>query len=199
MISSIKGGLMNQDVVAKNPQDTMSASNISQTEHQSVLDKSNDKNSQKTPLRITITLPTNAYFMAGIRDFTMTITQNMTGFSEQWAYRFQSVVDELTNNAIEFGSSAGENITIVFVSQKGKYIEVFVEDTGTGDNKMSAADMMQYLENHKNLDPTKITTIRGRGLSQIVGNWADKVEFIDNDKGGLTAHVVKYFNSDEQL
>ena len=166
---------------------------------QSVLSKSQDPAILEAPLKITIILPTNAYFMAGIRDFTMTVTQNMTGFSQQWAYRFQSVVDELTNNAIEFGSAAGQNITITFVSVKGKYIEVFVKDTGTGSKKMTAADMMQYLESHKNIDPTTITSIRGRGLSQIVSNWADKVEFIDNEDGGLTAHVVKNFDANEQL
>jgi len=166
---------------------------------QSVLSKSEAPAAQEVPLRITIILPTNAYFMAGIRDFAMTVTQNMTGFSQQWAFRFQSVVDELTNNAIEFGSAPGENVTITFVSEKNKYIEVTVEDTGTGAKKMSAADMMQYLEDHKNLDPTQITSIRGRGLSQIVSNWADSVEFLDNDKGGLTAHVIKNFDPNEQL
>jgi len=177
-------------------------SSIGDSDHptsESVLAKSNVALVKEAPLRITIILPTNAYFMAGIRDFTMTVTQNMTGFSQQWAYRFQSVVDELTNNAIEFGSAAGNNITISFVSVKNKYIEVFVEDTGTGSKKMTAADMMQYLETHKNINPTTITSIRGRGLSQIVSNWADKVEFFDNDKGGLTAHVVKFFDANEQL
>jgi len=166
---------------------------------QSVLSKVEAPVVQETPVRITIILPTNAYFMAGIRDFAMTVTQNMTGFSQQWAFRFQSVVDELTNNAIEFGSAPGENVTITFISEKKKYIEVFVEDTGTGAKKMSAADMMQYLEAHKHLDPTQITTIRGRGLSQIVSNWVDTVEFTDNDKGGLTVHVVKNFDPNEQL
>ena len=166
---------------------------------QSVLNKSNNADAQENPLKITIILPTNAYFMAGIRDFAMTVTQNMTGFSQQWAYRFQSVVDELTNNAIEFGSEAGQDIVITFVSVKNKFIEVFVEDTGTGPKKMSAADLMQYMENHKNVDPTTITSIRGRGLSQIVASWADTVEFTDNEKGGITAHVVKNFDPNEQL
>jgi anti-sigma regulatory factor (Ser/Thr protein kinase) len=188
------------DQNSSNPQSQPSlVSDPSHPASESVLSKTNVAVTQETPLRITIILPTNAYFMAGIRDFTMTVTQNMTGFSQQWAYRFQSVVDELTNNAIEFGSAAGNNITISFVSVKNKYIEVFVEDTGTGAKKMSAADMMQYLETHKNINPTTITSIRGRGLSQIVSNWADTVEFFDNDKGGLTAHVVKNFDSSEQL
>ena len=183
-----------------NPQHKQSRiSDAAHPANESVLSKSSVAVSQEAPLKITIILPTNAYFMAGIRDFTMTVTQNMTGFSQQWAYRFQSVVDELTNNAIEFGSAVGQNITISFVSVKNKYIEVFVEDTGTGSKKMSAADMMQYIETHKNINPTTITTIRGRGLSQIVSNWADQVEFFDNDKGGLTAHVIKNFDANEQL
>ncbi|MDH5596731.1 MAG: ATP-binding protein [Candidatus Peregrinibacteria bacterium] len=178
---------------------TQVATDANHQAESSVLAKSQDTSLLGKPLKITIILPTNAYFMAGIRDFTMTVTKNMTGFSEQWAYRFQSVVDELTNNAIEFGSKAGEDITITFISEKNKYIEVYVEDTGTGSSQMKAADMMQYMEDHKNIDPTTITSIRGRGLSQIVANWADKVEFLDNNKGGLTAHVVKNFDPDEQL
>jgi len=166
---------------------------------QSVLTKAATPETQEAPLKITIILPTNAYFMAGVRDFAMTITKNMTGFSQQWAFRFQSVVDELTNNAIEFGSAVGENVTITFVSVKNKYIEVFVEDTGTGPKKMSAADMTQYLEDSKNIDPTQITSIRGRGLSQIVSNCADTGEFSDNDKGRPTAHVIKNFDPSEQL
>lgn len=166
---------------------------------ESVMMKTSNTTGLDKPLKITIIIPTNAYFMSGIRDFTMTVTQNMTGFSQQWAYRFQSVVDELTNNAIEFGSAPGENIKISFVSIRGKFIEVFIEDTGTGAKKMKAAQMMKYIEDHKHVDPRSITTIRGRGLSQIVSNWADSVEFMDNESGGLTAHVIKNFEETEQL
>lgn len=166
---------------------------------ESVAHKTETTNGLDKPLKITIIIPTNAYFMSGIRDFTMTVTQNMTGFSQQWAYRFQSVVDELTNNAIEFGSAPGDNIKITFVSIKGKYIEVFVEDCGTGVQKKTAAEMMQYLQEHKDITPATITSIRGRGLSQIVSKWADEVEFIDNEHGGLTAHVIKQFRAEEQL
>jgi len=75
---------------------------------------------ERTPVEIKIIIPTNVYFMTGIRDFTRNIVKNMTGFSDKWAYRFQSIVDELVNNAIEFGSAAGENIEITFISLKSK-------------------------------------------------------------------------------
>lgn len=165
--------------------------------NQSVVSKSNA--SAEVPIKISIIIPTNAYFISGLRDFTMNVVRNMTGFSEQWAFRFQSVVDELVNNAIEFGSAVGKDVKITFVSQKGKSIEIFAEDSGTGPSKKTAQEMTALIEERKNMDPTQMTSIRGRGLAQIVANWTDVLEFIDNEQGGLTVHVVKYLEGGEQL
>ncbi|MBN2096043.1 sensor histidine kinase [Candidatus Peregrinibacteria bacterium] len=151
------------------------------------------------PIKISIIIPTNAYFMSGLRDFTMNVVRNMTGFSEQWAFRFQSVVDELVNNAIEFGSAPGMDVKITFVSRKGKSIEIYVTDSGTGPSKRTAQDMTAVIEERKHMDPTKMTSLRGRGLAQIVANWTDVLEFKDNPEGGLTVHVVKYLEEGEQL
>lgn len=168
-------------------------------EEHSVATKS--KANTDEPVKITIVIPTMAYFMSGIRDFTKNVVRNMTGFSEQWAFRFQSVVDELVNNAIEFGSASGKDVKITFVSKKGKSIEIFVEDTGTGpkETKKTAQEMTRYVEEQKLIEPTQITTIRGRGLAQIVANWTDVLEFKDNKEGGLTVHVVKYLEEGEQI
>ncbi len=155
--------------------------------------------SEALPIKISITLPTNAYFASGIRDFSMTLARNMSGFSKQWAYRFQSVVDELINNAIEFGSKPGDDMKITFVSMENQYIEVFVEDAGTGQGGLSAGEISSFVDARKNLDPTSITSMRGRGLSQIVSKWADKLDIIENEKGGVTAHVVKKFQKDEEM
>lgn len=156
-----------------------------------------EQNSRDDSVKISIILPTNAYFMSGVRDFTKTIVMNMTGFTEQWAFRFQSVVDELTNNAIEFGSAPGQYITVTFLSRRGKAIEVFVEDTGTGSSKKTAAEMRALVSERHHQDPTKLTSIRGRGLAQIVSNWTDQLEFKDNLLGGLTVHVVKNLEKGE--
>lgn len=155
--------------------------------------------SSNDAVKISVIIPTNAYFMSGLRDFTMNIVINMTGFSEQWAFRFQSVVDELVNNAIEFGSKTGKEVKITFISTKDKSIEIFVEDTGTGPNKKTAKEMSDLVEKRKNTDPTVLTSIRGRGLAQIVANWTDVLEFKDNENGGLTVHVLKYIAEGEKL
>ena len=143
------------------------------------------------PVKITITLPTHAYFMSGIRDFTLSLIRNTTDFSEQWAYRFQSVVDELCNNAIEHGSKPGEEIKIVFVYKPEDCIEITVEDSGTGEHPIKASELKTIIDN---LVQKKIplATIRGRGLSKIVHEWTDELEIIDKPEGGLKVKVKKF-------
>ena len=146
------------------------------------------------PIVITITLPTNAYFLSGIRDFTLGLIKNMTEFSEQWAFRFQSVVDELCNNAIEHGSTPGQDIKITFISTPHDSIEIVVEDTGTGPNKISAVDLKKLVEDRRKPDYV-YKGIRGRGLSKIVAEWTDEMEYTDTVKGGMQVRVKKFLNN----
>lgn len=147
--------------------------------------------------KITITLPTNAYFMSGIRDFTLTMIKNTTNFSEKWAFRFQSVVDELCNNAIEYGSSPGSDIRISFNHIKDQYLEITVEDTGAGTNKINAAQLQKIFNERK--EPGYVFTgIRGRGLVKIIGEWTDEIKFVDRPEGGMAVTVKKYLKDARQ-
>lgn len=147
----------------------------------------------KEPVKITIILPTNAYFMSGIRDFTLSMIRNMTHFSEQWAYRFQSVVDELCNNAIEFGSAPGKEITVTFINHPDESIEITVEDTGTGKSKVTAENLKKLVA-ERSQPSYSFKDIRGRGLAKIVAAWTDELEFIDRKEGGIKASIKKYLN-----
>ncbi|MBU1018590.1 MAG: ATP-binding protein [Patescibacteria group bacterium] len=149
------------------------------------------------PVKITITLPTDAYFLSGIRDFTLNMTKNMTGFSEQWSYRFQSVVDELCNNAIEHGSAPGEEIILTFISKADYSFEVVVEDTGTGINKYTAEQMQELLKEREAVVGDRYMGLRGRGLPKIVAEWTDELIFEDRDGGGLKVHAKKYLRKEE--
>lgn len=149
--------------------------------------------SSKEPVKITIILPTNAYFMSGIRDFTLSMIRNMTHFSEQWAYRFQSVVDELCNNAIEFGSAPGKEITVTFINHPDESIEITVEDTGTGKSKVTAENLKKLVA-ERSQPSYAFKDIRGRGLAKIVAAWTDELEFIDRKEGGIKARIKKYLN-----
>ncbi len=135
------------------------------------------------PVKISLALPTQAYFMSGVRDFTLNFIKNVTHFNELWAYRFQSIVDELCNNAIEFGSEPGKEIKLTLVYD-GKSLEISVEDAGTGKNKITAKALAALVEERK--QPTFVNKeIRGRGLSKIVANWTDELLFEDINGGGI--------------
>jgi anti-sigma regulatory factor (Ser/Thr protein kinase) len=141
--------------------------------------------------KISITIPTNAYFMSGIRDFTLTMIKNTTNFSEKWAFRFQSVVDELCNNAIEYGSAPGSDIRIIFNHKKDDYLEIAIEDTGTGKKKTNAEGLKKIYQDRK--EPGyQFTGIRGRGLVKIVGEWTDEIKFEDRPEGGIKVTVKKF-------
>ncbi|MEK7548117.1 MAG: ATP-binding protein [Patescibacteria group bacterium] len=147
--------------------------------------------------KITITLPTNAYFMSGIRDFTLTMIKNTTSFPEKWAFRFQSVIDELCNNAVEYGSAPGTEIKITYVYTKDDYLEISVEDTGTGKNKITAKDLKKIFDDRRKADYI-FSGIRGRGLVKIVGEWTDEINFTDREGGGITVTVKKYVKNVRQ-
>jgi len=147
--------------------------------------------SETKPVKISITLPSNAYFVSGIRDFTLNLIKSTTNFAEKWAFRFQSVVDELCNNAIEYGSKEGADIRVSFEHKKDEYIEVTVEDTGTGKEKKTAKDMEALMAKRAKKD-YKFDGIRGRGLAKIVKEWTDEIQFVDKEGGGLIIKVRKY-------
>lgn len=149
------------------------------------------------PVEIRISIPTQAYFVSGIRDFVVNLTKNMTGFSNQWAYRFQSVADELCNNAIEHGSMPGAFITFVMISGQGKYLELLVEDTGTGKDKMSAAELTALYKERREKVTNQYLGFRGRGLPKIVGEWTDELSFEDIPGGGIRVRVKKYLRKEE--
>lgn len=149
------------------------------------------------PIIILIEVPTQAYFISGIRDFTLNMTKNLTGFSEKWAFRFQAIVDELCNNAIEHGSEAGKNIKIKFISTKAVSLEVEVEDTGTAKEKMTAAQLTALLKERKQMMTAQYLGFRGRGLPKIIAEWTDDVVFEDVPGGGIRVRIKKYLRKEE--
>ncbi len=153
-------------------------------------------NKIEKPIEIKIEIPTNAYFMSGIRDFTLSMIKNMTDFSEQWAYRFQSVVDELCNNAIEHGSNLDDKIYVTFITHPNQDIEIIVEDNGTNPNKKTATQIREIMEVNKNKEIAEIG-IRGRGLAFIVEQWTDELKIEDRPNGGVKITVKKSLNDPE--
>ena len=145
--------------------------------------------------RVLIVIPSSIYFQSGIRDFTLHMVRNLTDLSEQWAFRFQTIVDELCNNAIEYGSATGDDIAVTYYVKKGDWLEVTVEDKGTGAKCMEAAELTALVETRKKQEGDILGSLRGRGLAKIVSRWTDELEFSDRPAGGLKARARKYFKN----
>lgn len=142
---------------------------------------------------ISISLRTDLYFNSGIRDFAVGFIQNLTGLSEKWAYRFQSIVDELCNNAIEHGSADGDSISVSFAFTT-TYVKVWVEDNGSGADSITATDLSKRLEELRvqNADPTQNFALRGRGIVKIIESWTDEFTYEDRPEGGLKVTALKH-------
>jgi len=126
-------------------------------------------------------------FSPRIRELVLSVIRNNTKFSSRWAYRLQSVIDELVNNAIEHGSD-GHSLVIIslFLDPIDGSLEVTITDAGMGMKKTTAEVLTKKMyENYELMkeNPLINTTIRGRGLAQIVINWTDTFEIQDNVDG----------------
>lgn len=142
-----------------------------------------------------VVIASSLYFQSGIRDFTLEMARNLTGLNDQWAHRFQTIVDEMCNNAIEHGSKPGDEIALTFHLKPGEYLEVVVEDQGTGDHKITAAELQHLVQEKKQAKEMDIHSLRGRGLARIVTRWTDELEFTDRKPSGIRARARKYFRN----
>jgi len=93
------------------------------------------------------------------------------------------IVDELNNNAIEYGSKKGDlnKMTFSFQRNTKTLLSIEVEDSGAGKDAKNAETM-------RKLQSTKIkegfenhASIRGRGLFMIIVNLVDELYFKDSD------------------
>lgn len=120
----------------------------------------------------------------------------------KWRTRLVLIIDELNNNAIEYGSRQWETNNFVLILKKelnsGFYVESFVSDTGNGANSKSSTDMEQLRKAHENKDFTSHNSIRGRGLFLIISQLVDSLYFNDNDKWGLTVGIQKVLEEDSE-
>ena len=152
-------------------------------------------NSDK-PIEIKIEIPTKAYFMSGIRDFTLQMIRNMTDFTENWCYRFQSIVDELCNNAIEHGSNQDTSILIKFIAVPEEYIQIEVQDFGKDSNPIKAQEILAQIKKAQETDVSKLG-LRGRGLAYIVSQWTDELEVLDTEGSGHIVRIKKFLGDEK--
>lgn len=117
------------------------------------------------------------------------------GISPKWRTRLVLIIDELNNNAIEYGSSQGDINEFEIRLYKGEDSKVelsaSVTDSWKWTRAKSAQDMEEVRKNHENKDFSKHHSIRGRGLFLIISHLVDDLSFVDSTSGWLTVQVMK--------
>ena len=104
----------------------------------------------------------------------------LQGFDHQRAEHLRSVVDELCNNAIEYGSQPTSEITLE-VHADEKKIKIACQDQGHG-NKLKADDIKKLIEQE-----IPKTAARGRGIPMIIKGFMNDFTLEDRPGGGITA------------
>ena len=143
--------------------------------------------------KMKIEIPSEFIFVRGVRVCISGIAYNF-GFSDSEVYQIETIVDEMCNNAVEYGGAKDKRVLknndIVKVECNfgiGKLELAVMDKGGKGFN------LKEVLERNRRLMGDSLTVgnldRRGRGLV-IVQRFVDELD-IDINKDGTTVKVVK--------
>lgn len=108
------------------------------------------------------------------------------------------VSDEMNNNAIEYGSKAGElNSMRVFVEKIGTNVDICieVEDTWNGKKHKTSKQMEKLRDFREEKGYKDHDSIRWRGLFMIIVNIVNELYFRDSPQGGLIVWIKNRITS----
>ncbi|RMH68534.1 MAG: STAS domain-containing protein [Gemmatimonadetes bacterium] len=138
---------------------------------------------------ITLAFPSSLDFVPCVRDFISNIA-SMRGFEGKEAYRIQTIVDEICNNAIEHGSKESDSVINVRCTIDNDKMDLVVEDKGA--SKDSAEGLRRAVAKVQFTEQGKVSVEkRGRGLP-IVAMLADMLEIDTRSGPGTKIHIVKF-------
>jgi len=128
-----------------------------------------------------------------LRDF-IEIICNKLGFPHKDVSRFILIVDELNNNAIEYGTLDWYNNKLRIRTKwdnKVVDINIEVEDFGNWKKHKKALDMETMRAHQLKLWYGNHESIRWRGLFMITVKSVDRLYFKDTDNWGLIVWIKK--------
>lgn len=128
-----------------------------------------------------------------LRDFIEVICTKI-GFPEKEVSRFILIIDELNNNAIEYGTEEWwENKIRVKTVYEGweVYVQIEVEDTWKWKTHHNALEMETLRAHQLKLWYKWHNSIRWRGLFMIIVKSVDRLYFKDTKSGWLIVWIRK--------
>lgn len=134
-----------------------------------------------------------------LRDIADTICFLMW-LDSKWKTRIVLIVDELNNNAIEYGSKEGDdNALEVYIekSEKETEVRISVQDSGNGPHAKTASEMEELRKERLQQWFADHSSIRGRGLFMIITSLVDTLYFKDSSPKGLIVGIKKKLQDQE--
>lgn len=115
-----------------------------------------------------------------------------------WQNRFMLIIDELNNNAIEYGSQEWDlnKMRVVILKKEQDFdISIEVEDSGNWKAAKNSQQMMEIQEQKLQKWFEDYHSIRGRWLFLIIHKLVDQLYFQDADDAGLIVWVQKHISA----
>jgi len=135
--------------------------------------------------RVRISFPPQLAIVPAVRNFVSRVMVNK-GYSDRDSFRIETIVDEICNNAVQYGSpDRKDNITLRIKVDWGK-IELDAENVSDADKK---ANLRKHMDNLKNNIHVQGDETRGRGLA-LVKMLASELTAEITDTGTMV-HVTK--------
>ena len=147
-----------------------------------------DNNTQSPETEIVeIEFPSSHDYVPGIRAFLSSLAI-IRGFSLKDACRIEAIIDELCNNAIEYGSKLIDSTVQIECIVTLDCFDLCIMDSGGNKEDIEALEESVILESKKK--QCLLEAKRGRGL-QIVKMLSDEVAVHLCEDGETEVHVIK--------
>lgn len=137
----------------------------------------------KFPYKIKVKLPSDLEYIPSIRKFVSEVLQ-VSGFSSKFAFRSEIIVDEICNNAINYGNESRSDSEVELVCEIHEdRIELLVKDQGGNsvhtDRLKQAVNSKETAEKEDQL-----------GL-EIVRMLSEKIDLKVDENNVTSIHVVR--------
>ena len=134
---------------------------------------------------VELSFPSNLRMVPGVRRFVSQVMRQK-GYSDRDSFRIETIVDEICNNAVQYGSHKGNENINLRISVDWDKVEIDAENVSDPKKIESLKLHMKSLQEHQGFEADEK---RGRGLA-LVKMLASKLTADVSDKGTMV-HVTK--------
>jgi anti-anti-sigma factor len=135
---------------------------------------------------IQLSFPANLGIVPPVRAFVRKVIQHK-GYSDRDSFRIETIVDEICNNAVQYGESDNKENIVLKLKVSWDKVEI---DTENVSDPAKTDSLRKHMSNLRKKMSAESTDKRGRGLA-LVKMLASELT-ADVTEKGTTVHVTKF-------